>query len=109
MPKKTAADLRLSRPPRAPRVDQLLEDDLAPDVFAVTWDATRTTVVVTHYPDRWTKRACCTITGHVTADDRAQRSAEVPAEVYTLRRLRMPCGVDDEGGGGSPPHMAEKN
>jgi hypothetical protein len=95
MPKKSAADLRLSRPPRPAYQHALDPNDKAPDVFAVAWDDTRTRVSVVHYRNRISTKPCCSIEGAVTDDDRARQTAEIPAQVHTLARLRMPCGIDE--------------
>lgn len=97
MPKKTAADLRLSRPPRPAYQHALDPNDKAPDVFAVTWDSARTNVVVLHYRNLRSPLPCCEVTGSVTAEDRARQTAEIPAQVHTLARLKMPCGIDEVG------------
>jgi hypothetical protein len=94
MPKKTAAELRLSRPPPTPAGGYDPSTDIAPDVYAVAWNETRTTVRVAHYAHREAPRACCRVKGQVTDADRAKATAEIPAEVHTLARLKMPCGVD---------------
>ena len=92
MPKKSATELRLSRPPGS-GFEYDPGEDLAPDVFRVVWQGE--TVTVDHFVNRLVMTVHCTVTGAITDADRAKVSDVITAEMACLARLRMPCGVDE--------------
>lgn len=102
MPRKSAAALRMSRPPKGGPEAYNPAEDPAPDVYSVVWSADR--VHVLHWRSRVAPVPCCEVDGAITAEDRAAAFAEeVPPEVVCLRRLKMPCGIDSQAPTGSQP------